>query len=62
MVFKEKIKGHVELKAYVRFLREEGDVSVKEIVHRCEISRALVYRCLKVANQVQKKSKKHGRP
>ena len=61
MVFKEKIKA--ELKAYVRFLREEGDVPVKEIVHRCGISRAsLFYRCLKSANQAQKKSKKHGRP
>ena len=60
MVFKEKIKA--ELKAFVRFLREEGDVPVKQIVHRCGISRALVYRCLKRANQAQKKSKKHGRP
>ena len=60
MVFKEKIKA--ELKAYVRFLREEGDVPVKEIVHRCGISRASVYRCLKSANKAQKKSKKHGRP
>ena len=60
MVFKEKIKA--ELKAIVRFLREEGDVPVKEIVHRCGISRASVYRCLKSANQAQKKSKKHSRP
>ena len=60
MVFREKIKA--ELKAYVRFLREEGEVPVKEIVDRCGISRASVYRCLKSANQVQKKSKKHGRP
>jgi len=30
MVFKEKIKA--ELKAYMKFLREEGDVPVKEIV------------------------------
>ena len=45
MVFKEKIKA--ELKAYVRCLREEGDdVPVKEIVHRCGISRASAYRCL----------------
>ena len=58
MVFKEKIKA--QLKAYVRFLREEGDVPVKEIVHRCGISRAsLFYRCLKSANRAQKKSKKH---
>ena len=35
MVFKEKIKA--ELKAYVRFLREEDDVPVKGIVHRCGI-------------------------
>ena len=60
MVFKEKIQA--ELKAFVRFLREEGDVPVKQIVHRCGISRASVYRCLKRANQAQKKSKKHGRP
>ena len=60
MVFKEKIKA--ELKAFVRFLREEGDVPVKQIVHRCGISRASVYRCLKRANQAEKKSKKHGRP
>ena len=54
MVFKEKIKA--ELKAYVRFLREEGDVPVKEIVHRCGISRAsLFYRCLKV--QIKHKRK-----
>ena len=52
----------MELKAYVRFLREEGDVPVKEIVHRCGISRASVYSCLKSAYQAQKKSKKHGRP
>ena len=49
MVFKEKNKA--ELKAYVRFLREEGAVPVKEIVHRCEIFRASVYRGLKGANQ-----------
>ena len=55
-------ENDMELKAYVRFLREEGDVPVKEIVHRCGISRASVYRCLKSANQAQKKSKKHGRP
>ena len=60
MVFREKIKA--ELKAYVRFLPEEGDIPVKEIVHHCEIPRASVYRCLKSANQAQKKSKKHGRP
>ena len=59
MVFREKIKA--ELKAYVRFLRGEGDIPVKEIVHRCGISRASVYRCLKSANQAQKKSKEHGR-
>ena len=35
MVFKEKIKA--ELKAFVRFLGEEGDVPVKQIVHRCGI-------------------------
>ena len=45
MVFKEKIKA--ELKAYARFLREEGDVPVKEIVHHSGIPRAAVYRCLK---------------
>ena len=59
MVFKEKIKA--ELKAFVRFLREEGDVPVKQIVHGCGISRASVYCRLKRANQAQKKSKKHGR-
>ena len=59
MVFKEKIKA--ELKAFVRFLREEGDIPVKQIVHRCGISRVSVYRCLKSANQAQKKSNKHGR-
>ena len=32
MVFKEKIKA--ELKAYVRFLREEGDVPVKGIYNK----------------------------
>jgi len=51
MVFKEKIKA--ELKAYVKFLREEGDVPVKEIVQHCGISRASVYRCLKSANHAQ---------
>ena len=40
MVFKEKIKA--ELKTYVRFLLEEGDVPVKGTVHRCGISRASV--------------------
>ena len=60
MAFKEKIKA--ELKAYVRILREEGDVPVKGIVHRCGISRVSVYRCLKSASQAQKRSKKQGRP
>ena len=60
MVVKEKIKA--ELKAFVRFLQEEGDVPVKHIVDRCGISRASVYRCLKHANQAQKKRRKHGRP
>ena len=52
MVFKEKMKA--ELKAYVRFLHEEGDVPVKEKVHRRGMSRASVYCCLKSANQAEK--------
>lgn len=60
MVFKEKIIAQV--KAYVKFLRKEGDVPVKEIEHRCGISKASVYSCLKCANQAQKKRKKARRP
>ena len=58
MVFKEKMEA--ELNAHVKFPCGEGDVLVKEIVHRCGISRASVYCCLKSANQAQKKSKKRG--
>ena len=35
-----------ESKAYVRFLHEEGDLTVQEIVDLCGISRSSIYRCL----------------
>lgn len=60
MVFKRKISA--EQKAFVKFLRQEGDVPVKEIVHRCGISRATIYRWLKSTNQSIQNSKKRGRP
>ena len=44
MVYTGKIDA--ESKAYVRFLREEGDLTVQEIVDLCGISRSCIYRCL----------------
>ena len=60
MVFKGKISA--EKKAFVKFLREEGNLSIKEIVHRCGISRATIYRCLKGRILCQKNTKTRGRP
>ena len=34
-----------ETKEYAGFLRQQSDLTVQEIVHRCGISRASVYRC-----------------
>ena len=34
-----------ETKAYLRFLRQQSDLTVQEIVYLCGISRASVYRC-----------------
>ena len=41
-------RGHIDAqtKAYVRCLRLQSDLTVREIVHLCGISRASVYRCL----------------
>ena len=50
-----------ESKAYVRFLREEGDLTVQEIVDLCGISRASIYRCLK-AKKCEKDRQLRGRP
>ena len=44
MVYTGKID--TESKAYVRFLCEQSDLTVKEIVDICGISRASIYRCL----------------
>ena len=60
MVFKGKISA--EKKAFVKFLREEGNLSIKEIVHWCGISRATIYHCLKGRILCQKNTKTHGRP
>ena len=50
-----------ESKAYVRFLREEGDLTVQEIVDLCGISRASIYRCLN-AKKCEKDRQLRGRP
>ena len=50
-----------ESKAYVRFLHEEGDLTVQEIVDLCGISRASIYRCLKV-KKCEKDRQLRGRP
>ena len=59
MVYTGKIDA--ESKAYVRFLREEGDLTVQEIVDLCGISRASIYRCLK-AKKCEKDRQLRGRP
>jgi len=50
-----------QIKAFVKFLRENDHVTVKEILKRCRISRASVYRCLKGGKMTSKK-KSPGRP
>ena len=61
MVNRENICS--ETKALVRFLRQEGDLTMKEIVHRCGISWASVYRCLKKCNSDENTTAKlRGRP
>ena len=50
-----------ESKAYVRFLCEEDDLTVQEIVHLCGISRTSIYRCLN-AKKCEKDRKLRGRP
>ena len=59
MVYTGKIDA--ESKAYVRFLREEGDLTVQEIVDLCGISRGSIYRCLN-AKKCEKDRKLRGRP
>ena len=49
VVYKKMVyRGHIDAqtKAYVRCLRLQSDLTVREIVHLCGISRASVYRCL----------------
>ena len=59
MVYTRKIDA--ESKAYVRFLREEVDLTVQEIVDLCGISRSPIYRCLN-AKKCEKDRKLRGRP
>ena len=59
MVYTGKIDA--ESKAYVRFLREEGDLTVQEIVDLCGISRGSIYPCLN-AKKCEKDRKLRGRP
>ena len=52
-----------ETKALIRFLWRQGDLTMKEIVHWCGISRASVYRCLKKCNSDENTTAKlRGRP
>ena len=59
MVSSHKIEP--ETKALVRLLRVDGRLSIRQIVDRCKISRASVYRCLNGRNS-QKNGKSRGRP
>ena len=59
MVSSHKIEP--ETKALVRLLRVDGGLSIRQIVDRCKISRASVYRCLNGRNS-QKNGKSRGRP
>lgn len=60
MVYQKNISP--ETKAFVRFLRHEGDLTVQEIVHRCGISWASVYRCIKKCNSHRNTRLQRGRP
>ena len=59
MVSSHKIEP--ETKALVRLLRVDGGLSIRQIVDRCKISRASVYRCLNGRN-CRKNGKSRGRP
>ena len=50
-----------ETKALVRLLRVESGLSIRQIVDKCKISRASVYRCLNWRNS-QKNGNSRGRP
>lgn len=59
MVFTTQIDA--KTKSFVKLLREQSDLTVKEITKRCGISRATVYRCLK-PEETKAKKKSPGRP
>ena len=45
MVFRSEIDA--ERRAYTKFLREDGGLTVRQICKKCGVSRATVYRCVK---------------
>ena len=59
MVFRGKIDA--ERRAYIKFLREDGGLTVRQICEKCGVSRATVYRFLKGRKTIGVK-KSPGRP
>ena len=59
MVFRGKIDA--ERRAYIKFLREDGGLTVRQICGKCGVSRATVYRFLKGRKTIGVK-KSPGRP
>ena len=45
MVFRGEVDA--ERTAYIKFLRGDGGLTVRQICEKCRVSRATVYRCLK---------------
>ena len=44
MVFPGEIDA--ERRAYIKFLREDGGLTVRQICEKCGVSQATVYRCV----------------
>ena len=59
MVFRGKIDA--ERRAYIKFLREDGGLTVRQICKKCGVSRTTLYRFLKGRKTIGVK-KSPGRP
>ena len=59
MVFRGEI--HAERRAYIKFLREDGGLAVRQICEKCRVSRVTVYRCVK-GRKAKGVKKSPGRP
>ena len=56
MVFRGEVDA--ERTAYIKFLRGDGGLTVRQICENCGVSRATVYRCLKGRETIEVNIKK----